>query len=74
VLSHEVGHYLCGHVGHYENQTGIIGLSERITNQLGPSISPSFTPGEVTTTWARELMADAYATIRLSLIICAEVA
>lgn len=76
VLSHEVGHYLCGHLGHNEHKSGVIGLSERMSanspgrNQEG---STNATHYEVVTIWARELMADAYATIRLSLMVCDEV-
>lgn len=76
VSSHEVGHHLCGHLGYYEHQTGVIGLSERISaNAPGPNQEPSTTDldPKVVTIWARELMADAYATIRLSMIICEEV-
>lgn len=76
VLSHEVGHFLCGHVGYNEAKTGLVGLSERVSaNAPGPgeAVLRDVSLAEVQTIWARELMADAYATIRLSLIVSEDV-
>lgn len=79
VLSHEVGHFLCGHVGYYKQRHGVLGLSEKsvrteLEAMLGTKDSVPLTDlSSSITKWACELMADTYATIRVAWIVCQEV-
>ena len=68
VLSHEVGHFLCGHVGYYREECGL-GVSERYDETM---VQKGGTNLGGVLRQSSELMADIYATIRISLILCEE--
>jgi hypothetical protein len=66
IILHEIGHYLCGHVGFYLDKN-YLGLAEKnteenyVTSELNLHESDSINSLK----WCSELMADSYATIRI---------
>ncbi|MEO6037770.1 MAG: hypothetical protein ABIQ93_05095 [Saprospiraceae bacterium] len=71
LLSHELGHYLCGHTEYYKIKEGKLGISEKKQKPHYASLY-NHNIKDMERRWCCELMADIYATINVFRFGCYE--